>query len=524
MPQYLTAEEAVALIPDGASVLVNPLPIEKVFGAFPRVFEETGHPANLTLIWGAGIGPFSDEPRGMNHFAVPGMLKRVVAGHVGLNYRLVKMIATDQLEAYNLPQGTMTQLLRDVAAKRPGLLTRVGVGTFVDPRIDGGKLNQRTAECEDLVELVELDGREYLRYKPFHVDVGIVRGTAVDPNGNITADDEALTMENLEVAIAAKAAGGFVIAQVAETLDSPAHPHHVEVPGMLIDYVVMAERGNPEHPHTLFVEHDPALSGNCLLPVEELVTALPLGLEKVICRRAAKELRPGQVVNLGVGIPMGVAAVASEVGALNQITLTTELGVIGGLPEGGLNFGPAKCPQAFISQPSMFDFYDGGGLDITCVGAAQIDRHGNVNVSKIGPKVIGCGGFINITQSARNCVFCGEFTAGGLDAAVVDGRIEIRREGKIKKFVSEVEHITFAGQVAREDGRKALFVTERCVFELVPEGLLLKEVAPGVDVEKDVIGQMDFTPIMPDDVPEMDPAIFQEEPIGLCDLMETVTA
>lgn len=514
MAQVVTAEEAVAKIPDGATVLVNPLPIEEVFPAFARCYERAGTPRDLTVVWAAGIGPFSEAPRGMNHFAVPGMVKRIVAGHIGLNYRLVKMVAANQCEAYNLPQGVMTQLYREIAAKRPGLLSRVGLGTFVDPRDGGGKMNERTADCEDLVQLVEVDGCEFLLYKAFPVDVGIVRGTSADPVGNIRCDDEALRMENLEVAIAAKSRGGFVIAQVAEVYSEPFRPHSVDIPGLFVDYLVKPESPKA-HPHTLFVQYDPDLSGSRTGSVKPEIDRLPLTAEKVICRRAVMEMEPGDVVNLGVGIPMGVASVAHEEGVLHHATLTTEVGVIGGVPEGGHNFGPAKNPEAFISQAAMFDFYDGGGLDLACVGAAQIDRQGSVNVSKLGPKLIGCGGFINITQSARKCVFCGEFTARGLETRASEGALQIVQEGGIRKFVESVEQVTFSGPIARQGGQRVLYVTERCVFELVKEGLKLAEVAPGIDVERDIAGQMEFAPIIPGDVPRMDERLFRDAPMGL---------
>lgn len=514
MRKVVTAEEAARHIPNGATVLVNPCPIEEVYGAVERSFVETGAPRDLTVVWAAGIGPFSEEPRGMNHFAHEGMVKRLIGGHYGLNYALVKLVAADAVEAYNLPQGTMTQLYREIAAKRPGLLTRTGLGTFVDPRIEGGKLNARTKACEDLLEVVEIDGREYLLYKTFPVHVGLTRGTAADPLGNIVCNEEALIMEGLEVAMAVKNSGGIVIVQVEKLLDEPALPHDVAVPSIFVDYVVVAS-SRAMHPHTLFVDYDPSYAGLKRVPLEQEVKPLPLNTEKVICRRAAMELEPGANVNLGVGIPMGVASVAFEEGILNDMVLNNEVGAIGGLPEGGKNFGPAKNPSAFMAQPSMFDFYDGGGLDLTCVGLAQADREGNVNVSKLGPRIIGCGGFINITQSARKCLFCGEFTAGGLDVAVEDGRLVIRKEGKVPKFIEQVEQITFSGKTARSNGHTVLFITERCVFKLVPEGLMLIEVAPGVDVQRDILDHMGFRPIMPDKIATMDPALFREGRMGL---------
>ena len=400
-------------------------------------------------------------------------------------------------------------MYREIAAKRSGLFTTVGLGTFVDPRQDGGKVNEKTRQSEDLVELHTINGQELLRYKTFPLHFGVLRGTTADPQGNITNEDDAFTMESLELAMAVKNSGGIVIAQVARTIDTPANPHGVRVPGIFVDVIVVAS-SKELHPHTLFVQEDPSYTGKVRVALEDEFKPVPLCAEKVICRRAAMELRPDTNVNLGVGIPMGVAGVAFEEGMLNRITFNTEVGAIGGLPESGRNFGPAKNPAAFMSQTQMFDFYDGGGLDLACIGLAQADVEGNVNVSKLGPRLIGCGGFINITQSAKECIFCGEFRAGGLDTVVVDGKLVIRQEGKVAKFTKAVQQITFSGPFARKQGNSVLFVTERCVFRLAPEGLTLAEVAPGIDIERDILAQMEFRPIVPEHVPLMDARIFAE--------------
>lgn len=514
MPKIVSADEAVRRVPDGATVAVVPMPSEAVYPAFQRVFDATGSPKDLTVVWTAGIGPFSAEPKGMNHFAREGMLRRIVAGHIGLNHAISDLVARDRIEAYNLPQGVLSQLFREIAAKRPGLFTEIGLGTFVDPRIEGGKMNARTRDCEDLVVRVDVLGQEKLLYKTFPIHAAIIRGTAADPNGSISSEDEALDMECLEAAMAARNCGGIVIAQVERLTDTPHRPHDVYVPGVFVDYIVVAG-SRREHPHTMFVEHDPCYSGQARADLSNAVQPMPLGPEKIICRRAVLEMHAGMVMNLGIGIPMDVARVAHEEGLLEKVTLNTEVGIIGGLPEGGKNFGPAKNPVAFLTQPAMFDFYDGGGLDLACLGMAQTDADGNVNVSKLGPRLIGCGGFINITQSARKCVFCGEFAARGFDAAVENGALAIRQDGKIAKFVAAVEQITFSGIQGRKKGHDVLYVTERCVFQLVPEGLLLKEIAPGVDLQRDILDRMQFRPIVPDAVPLMDARIFQEGPMGL---------
>jgi len=514
MARVVTADEAIKLIPDGATVLIVPMPSEEVYPAFARVYQQTGHPKDLTVVWAAGLGPLSEEPKGMNHFAVPGMVKRIIAGHCGLNHKIMKFIASNQVEAYNIPQGTMCELYREIAAGRPGLITTVGLGTFVDPRYGGGKVNEKTKSCEDLSEIVVIGGKEYILYRSFKCDVGIIRGTTADPHGNITTEKEALIMEILEGAMAVKNSGGFVIAQVERLSDEPAKPSDVRVPGVFVDYVVVAQ--TPEaHPQTLFVQYDPSFCGHVRANLEEELDVMPLNFEKVIARRAFMELKPKMLINLGFGIPMGVAKVAFEEGVFNKITMTTEIGVIGGIPETGKNFGPAKNPQAFLSQSAMFDFYDGGGLDMTCVGMAQVDAEGNVNVSKVGPIAIGPGGFINLTQSAKKLVFCGEFTAMGSKVDIVDGKVKIVNEGKVKKFIQKVEQITFSGKFALENKRDVTYITERCVFKLVPEGLMITEIAPGIDLEKDILNQMGFKPIIPEEIKPMDARLFVPSPMKI---------
>lgn len=513
MPKIVTADQAAHLVPNGATLAVVPMPSEEVYPAFARSFDATGSPRDLTVVWTAGIGPFSAEARGMNHFAREGMVKRVIAGHVGLNHAIGELVAANTIEAYNFPQGSLSQLYREIAAKRPGLITEVGLETFVDPRLEGGKMNARTRDCEDLVDLIEILGEEKLLYKSFPVHAAIIRGTCADEQGNISNVDEALDMECLEAAMAARNSGGIVIVQVEYLSEAPIHPHEVYVPGIFVDYIVVAG-SREKHPHTMFVHHDPSFSGQTRADLSDAVAPMAMNTEKIICRRAFLELRAGMNINLGVGIPMGVARIAFEEGLLAQVTMNTEVGLIGGLPEGGKNFGPARNPMAFLTQPSMFDFYDGGGLDLACLGMAQTDCEGNVNVSKLGPRLIGCGGFINITQSAKKCVFCGEFSAVGFDASVEEGRLVIRQEGKVAKFVEAVEQITFSGRHARKHHKDVLFVTERCVFQLVPEGLLLKEIAPGIDLQRDVLDRMRFAPIMPAEVPLMDAAIFRDGAMG----------
>jgi len=510
--KIVSAAEAIAIVRDGDTIafsgFVGTGTPDELILALEKRFLETGHPRDLTLVFAAAPGDGKDK--GLNHLAHEGLVKRVVGGHWSLVPKLGAMAVANRIEAYNLPLGVISHLFRDIGAHRAGAITRVGLRTFVDPRQGGGRINSVTKD--ELVRVMEIDGQEWLFYKAFPITVAFIRGTTSDLVGNITMEHEALVLDNLSIATAAKNSGGFVIAQVERAAAPGAlNPRHVIVPGVMVDCVVIAQ---PQHHHQTYgTAYNPAFAGEFKVALD-MLAPMPLDERKVIARRAAFELPMGGVVNLGIGMPEGVAAVANEERVLNYLTLTAEPGVIGGVPQSGLDFGAAVNTEAVLHQNQQFDFYDGGGLDMACLGMAEVDADGHVNVSRFGPKLAGAGGFINITQNARRLVFAGTFTAGGLETEVKDGKLRIVKEGRAKKFVKKVEQITFNGAYAAENDQPVLYATERCVFRRTMAGMELIEVAPGIDIERDILAHMDFRPIVKNPA-MMEARIFRDEPMQL---------
>jgi propionate CoA-transferase len=507
----IDAAGAAALVRDGATVVVDGSgggvnePGAVLQGLEARFLAEQS-PRDLTVVHVSGMG--DSQGGGIDRFAHDGMERRVIGGHWGWTPRMQQLALDDAIEAYCLPQGTLSHLMREIAAGRPGTISPVGLGTFVDPRHQGGRLN--AAAVDDLVELVELAGQEYLFTPAFPVDVAVIRGTRADTEGNITMDGEGLLAETLSVAQAARNSGGIVIAQVREVVQpGTLDPRRVRVPGILVDALVV----EPEQRLSFATRDDPFLTGELRAPSVSF-GSLPLSVRKVIARRAALEIRQGDIINLGYGMPDGVAAVLAEEGLHQAVTFTVEQGHVGGIPAGGSDFGMAINPSASLDAGHQFDWYDGGGLDLAVLSFAQLDQAGNVNVGRFSGRIPGVGGFINISQGARRLVFVGTFVAGGSYAVGGERPITVP-DAAAAKLVSDVEQISFAASRAVETGQPVTYVTERAVFRLTAHGLELIEIAPGLDLHADVLAHMDFKPAVSPDLAEMDPRLFVDEPLNL---------
>lgn len=526
-----TAKEAAALVKDGSFLVcagnMNNCLAEEICVAIEERFKAEAHPANMTIMSASGVGdmgPVGGVFRGFEHFAHEGMIKRVIVGHNGSNHSIMEMQAKLQVESYNFPQGVIEHMFKSRAKGLDVELSKVGIGTFADPRVEGGKTNSITTE--DLVEVVTIGGQEYLAYKTPKIDVALIRGTTADEDGNLTCEDEAVLTNIQAIAMAAKASGGIVLCQVKNVVQKGALPaKEVIVPGVFIDKLVVCQDLDKNHRMTMGEYYNPAYTGKYKFPVSA-AAALPLGVKKTIARRAAMELKLHVPVNTGLGYPEGIAAVANEEGVADQLVLTVETGAFGGVPAARTSFGATTNAFAFVDSPTIFDLYDGGFLHATFVGLAECDPQGSVNVSRFTDKSgrerrPGAGGFINLTQGAKNVIFCGTMTTGGYKAEIRDGKLVILQEGAEKKFLNQINQITFSGPHAIEINQNVLYITDRCVFMLTKDGLKLTEVAPGIDIETQILPYMEFKPIIADDVKVMNPKIFEEGLIGLNEYLNT---
>lgn len=508
----VTSDEAVKVVRSGDTLLIggsgggHAVP-EALLAALEHRFLAEGFPRDITAVHPVGLG--DSRTQGAQHLAPEGLLKRSVAGTFVNSPKISDLAIADKIEAYTLPQGALSQLMREMAAGRPGLLTKTGLHTFVDPRHGGGRQSRRATE--DLVERVDFRGEDYLFYKPFKVDVCFLRGTTADEDGNVTMEQEAVFLEMLSEAQATKRQGGIVVVQVKRMASRGSLPaKHVKIPGILVDLVVV----EPEQRQTYDTYFSPSYAGELKVPLAD-IPVLPLDARKVIARRAALELFPGAICNLGAGVFTGIANVAAEEGVLDAVCLTNEQGCIGGAPASGNEAGAARNYAALVDQPYQFDFYDGGGLDLAFLSFAEVDRVGNVNVSRFANRIIGPGGFINISQNAKTVIFGGTFSAGGSAIDWPDGTTRITHDGPGQKFVETVEQITYSGPYGRERGQPVLYVTERAVFRLAADGLELIEIAPGIDLERDIFARMAFRPSVAPDLKTMDARLFRPEPMNL---------
>lgn len=515
MAKIISAREAAGVVKDGdvvASACFGMAGLaEEVLLALRDVYRERKHPRGITFMHAAGAGDFGTRGGGvLAEEGTDGLLKRVVTGHMGASPQTAKAIQAKKVECYFWPLGCMCQWYTEVARKSPGLITKTGIGTFLDPRFDGAEVNGLSTD--KYVKIIEVEGEEWMLFKTFLVNVALIRGTTADEKGNITFEKEAISLEALPLAMAAKASGGIVIAEV-QYLAKPGtlHPQMVKVPGVCVDYVIVSERPQMQ---CMGVQYKASLAGHIKVP-ETAVPAMPLDERKVIARRAAMELKPGPV-NLGIGIPQGVATVVAEEGCSHMMTLISESGNIGGIPGNGVaEFGAHYNGDAMIQQDQLFNWFDGGGLSMAFAGLSQTDREGNLNAGTFGGRPIGPGGFINTTQHAKKVVFCGTFTAGPFSVKLAGGKLTILKEGSIRKFLKQVEQVGFSGRYALSAGKEVVYVTERAVFRLTEDGLMLTEIAPGINLERDVLALMDFKPVMSPELKSMPKGIFEPEWGGL---------
>ena len=527
MPKFVTPEEAVSYIRDNAELIVGGFSTyccaEELLESLGARYASTGHPKNITAICGITPGDKTESTEylkginlGLNKLAADGLIGTVKVGLLNDARLISKAVGTNKIAGYLLPMGVVMNLFRTTAGGRPGLVTKVGLGTYCDPRHEGCAVNAKAREKGAIVELMEVEGEEYLFYKAFKPTACFIRATYADEDGNLSMDHEAIIGPELEIAVATHNNGGIVIAQVEDIVRrGTIHPKNVRIHGKLVDYVVKAQNPDNQRQCMITPKFRPELTGD-IKTLEALVEPLPMDIRKAMTRRAAMELRPGIVINLGVGIPAGIGSVAAEEGLGEGMTMSVEAGPMGGVLQGGLAFPASANPEAIFTQTDMIDMIDGGMLDMTFLGAAEIDDKGNVNVSKFAGRSNGPGGFINISQNAKKVIFMGTFTVGKAEIELTDDGLNIVRDSDQIKFVKELQQITFSGEYAMKNGQEVMFITERAVFVLSPQGLVLTEIAKGADLERDILGRMEFAPIVSKDLKFMDPRLFRAEKMGLC--------
>ena len=525
--KFVTAPEAVSMIRDGTTVCTIGMTLvsacETILKEIEKEFLETGHPRDLCLLHTCGQAAMK-QPFGIQHLAHEGLLRRIIGGHWGQSNHIMELIAENKIEAFNLPQGQMANMFHSMALREPGKLSKVGFGTFIDPRLEGGKMNQRARESGyDVVDIVSVAGEEYIRYKEVPIDTLIIRGTAADENGNITTTEEAMQLEVFPAVMAAKRFGGKVICQVKRVAQAGTLPcKEVTVPGKFVDAIVVCP--DPEHDHrqTYSWFYDPAYSGQAFAP-ESASEPAPSGIRKFIARRAMTELIPDQSINIGTGIPNDVIGpIIAEEGVADKVLVTVESGIYGGVPAQTIDFGIAMNAQALVGHDRQFEFYNGTGVDYTFMGAGEMDPTGNVNATRMGDKSPGAGGFIDITATAKNVVFCSTFTGGGLKVAFDEEGVHILQEGRFKKLVQKIQQVSYNAKVARANGQKMVYVTERAVFEMTDEGPMLVEIAKGIDLKRDILDQMEFTPRIAEHLRETPVSLYCEGPFGLRRMLEAL--
>ena len=516
--KIITKEEVGKLVKDGDMVAISGSggsgsPEALLHGVMDS-FLATGHPCNIGVTCGISPGNLTNDDVGMNMLAKEGLVGRAICAHLGMGRVFGNAIGGNQFPAFAVPLGVMNHLYRAIAAKEEGIITHIGLNTFVDPRIEGCRANEKAKDLEPIVELMTINGKENLFFKSFPINVALVKGSYADEEGNISFQEEGLIGEQYNMAIAAHNSGGIVIAEVKDIKPAKSfRARDVIIHSSYVDYVVVSKPDLSLGEYNIPV-YRPEITGDKRIPNDD-IQIRPLDERKVCGRRSAMELKKGDVINLGVGMPDSVANAAAEEGFSDEIYLSVESGPTGGVPIGGIVFGASMNADSIIPTAEQFDAYNGGCLDMGIVGLAEVDKEGNVNVSKFGTRVTGPGGFINITQTTNKVIFMGTFTAKGAEYKVGDGKIEIVKEGENHKFVDKVQQISFSAKYANDHGQEVLYVTERGVFKLTDKGPMLIEIAPGIDLQKDILDQMDFKPAISDDLKLMDERIFREEKMGL---------